>query len=248
MMYYEKYGEAGNKTIIFLHGMNFVHCFTKQIPHFSKNYQVLVPHLPGFGRSSDAVFSVDTAVSEITELAGNIGRPAVLVGFSLGAQLCLPLICGHAELFDGAVMVSPWLIKDVAEIEKLMKQQSDNEKNMRSGALSLSVGLGKEERQEHKEYCKNVSMKSILAAVDNGITLDGSPQYPDVDMPMLAVCGMKDSVNIRKSTRMLSQKNPHCSYDMWDGAGHNIPYKFASRFNKTLDGFMEKTGQFSERN
>ncbi len=240
MMYYEKYGEAESKTIFFLHGMNFVHCFTKQIPHFSKNYQVIVPHLPGFGRSGDAVFSTETAVSEIAELAGSIGRPVTLVGFSLGAQLCLPLICEHTELFDGAVMISPWLLKEVSEIEKLMKQQSDNEKNMRSGAVSISVGLNKAERQEHKEYCKNVSMKSILASVDNGITLEKFPQYPDVDKPILAICGMKDPVNIRKSTRMLSQKNPRCSYDMWDGAGHNIPYKFASRLNKTIEEFIAK--------
>ena len=87
MMYYEKYGEAESKTIFFLHGMNFVHCFTKQIPHFSKNYQVIVPHLPGFGRSSEAVFSTETAVSEIAELAGSIGRPVTLVGFSRRAAL-----------------------------------------------------------------------------------------------------------------------------------------------------------------
>ncbi len=240
MMYYEKYGENSDRIIMFLHGMNFVHCFNKQAAYFAKEYQVVVPHLPGFGRNSNDVFSAELAEKELAELAESFGRPVTIIGFSLGAQLCLPLICDHTELFTGAVMISPWLLKDNAEIEKLMKLQSDNEKNMRTGSLGLSVGLSKEERQEHREFCKSVSMKSILAAVDNGIVLEKYPQYSEVDKPMLAVCGMKDSVSIRKSTRMLSQKNPRCAYDMWDGAGHNIPYKFAPRLNKTIKEFMEK--------
>ena len=83
-------------------------------------------------------------------------------------------------------------------------------------------------------------MKSILAAVDNGIVLENFPEYSEIDVPMLALCGMKETTDMRKSTRMLSQRNPHCAYDMWDGAGHNIPYKFAARLNKTIEEFIQK--------
>ncbi len=240
MMYYEKYGENDDNIIVFLHGMNFVHCFSKQTPIFAKKYQVIVPHLPGFGRNCDCTFSADLAVEQVAELVKSLGVKVTLVGFSLGAQLCVPLVCKYPELFKGVIMISAWLIKDMGEVEKLMRQQSDNEKTMRSGAISISVGLNKEERQEHKEYCKNVSMKSILAAVDNGIVLENFPEYSEIDVPMLALCGMKETTDMRKSTRMLSQRNPHCAYDMWDGAGHNIPYKFASRLNKTIEEFIQK--------
>lgn len=240
MMYYEKYGENDQNVIVFLHGMNFVHCFSKQTAALTKKYQVIVPHLPGFGRNFDCIFSTDLACEQLSELIRSMGVKVTLVGFSLGAQLCLPLICRYPELFKGAIMISPWLIKDGAEVEKLMKQQADNEKNLRSGSISISVGLSKEERLEHKEYCKNVSMKSILAAIDNGILLEKYPQYSEADLPLLAICGMKETTDMRKSTRALAQKNPHCAYDMWDGAGHNIPYKFASRLNKTIEEFMTK--------
>lgn len=222
---------------MFLHGMNFVHCFAKQTAYFARKCQVIVPHLPGFGRSCDFTFTADLAVQQIAELAESIRKPVTLIGFSLGAQLCLPLMCRHGEFFNGVMMISPWLIKDIAEVEKFMKQQSDNEKSMRSGNISLSVGLSKMERQEHKEFCKNVSMKSILAAVDNGIMLSDHPEYADVDLPIMAICGMKETTDMRKSVHALAHQNPRCTYDMWDGAGHNIPYKFAPRLNATIENF-----------
>ena len=240
MIYYEKYGENQSTIIMFMHGMNFVHCFAKQSAYFARKCQVIVPHLPGFGRSCDTIFSADLAVEQVAELTKSIGKPVTLIGFSLGAQLCLPLMCRYENLFNGAMMISPWLIKDIAEIEKFMKQQADNEKSMRSGSISMSVGLSKMERQEHKEFCKNVSMKSILAAIDNGIVLSDYPDYAEVEKPMMAICGMKETTDMRKSVHALAHQNPRCTYDMWDGAGHNIPYKFASRLNQTIENFTEK--------
>lgn len=247
MIYYQKYGGDANPVIMLLHGTNFVHCFSKQIDFLSKDYCVIVPHLPGFGRNCDAIFTTDLAVEQVAELAASIGKPVTLVGFSLGAQLCLPLLCRRGELFNGAMMISPWLIKDNAEIEKMMKQQSDNEKSMRSGLISglnsLTAGLDKDERREHAEFCKNVSMRSILASIDNGILLADYPEYGQLNKPLAAICGIKEPTDTRKSVRALAQQNPHCTYDMWDGAGHNIPFKCASRLNKTIDEFMSKTLQ-----
>ncbi|MCM1327913.1 MAG: alpha/beta hydrolase [Ruminococcus sp.] len=244
MIYYEKYGDSSSPVIIMLHGTNFVHCFSKQCDKLSKDYRIIVPHIPGFGRNADVTFSVRLAVEQVAELAASFGKKVTLIGFSLGAQLCLPLICRHEELFNGAMFISPWLIKDTAEIEKMMKQWSDNEKSMRNGHIaglnSLTAGLDKTERQEHNEFCKTVTMKSILASIDNGILLADYPQYAEVKIPIMSICGIKEPTDTRKSVRALAQQNQRCTYDMWDGAGHNIPVKFAARLNKTVAEFEEK--------
>lgn len=238
MIYYEKYGEDSPGVIMFLHGMNFVHCFTKQSAYFARKCEVVVPHLPGFGRNYESTFSVDLAVEQVSELAKSLKKPVTLIGFDLGAEMCLPLVCRYPELFNGVIMISPWLIKEPEEIEKVMKQQVDGEKSMRSGAISLSVGLSKMEKQEHKEFCQNVTMKSILASIDNGLQLSDYPEFADVEQPIMAICGIKESMEVRKSVRGLTHLNSRCTYDMWDGAGHNIPYKFALRLNKTIEDFI----------
>ncbi|MCH5193215.1 MAG: alpha/beta hydrolase [Oscillospiraceae bacterium] len=238
MIYYEKYGEDSPGVIMFLHDMNFVHCFTKQCAYFARKCEVIVPHIPGFGRNCEVTFSVDLAVEQISELARSLKKPITLIGFSLGAELCIPLICKHGDLFNGVIMISPWLIKEMDEIEAVMKQQADNEKSMRKGDLGGSVGLSKMEKQEHKEFCKNVTMKSILASIDNGLQIADYPEFSEVTKPMMAICGLKESLSVRKSTRELARLNQGCTYDMWDGAVHNIPYKFASRLNKTIEDFI----------
>lgn len=244
MIYYEKYGDNTETILMFLHGTNFVHCFSKQCSYFARKCQAVVPHLPGFGRNCDVAFSVELAVSQVAELAKKFGRPVTLVGFSLGAQLCLPLLCRHEELFNGAVIISPWLIKEISDIEKLMKQYSDSEKAMRKGSASgvnaFAASLSRGEREEHKEFCQTVSMQSILASVDNGILLSDYPEFADIDKPLAAICGIKETTDIRKSVRALAHLNPRCSYDMWDGAGHNIPYKYAARLNAAIEDILGK--------
>ncbi len=244
MIYYEKYGTDINKRIILLHGEESVHCFAKQYDFLARNYCVIIPHLPGFGRNTVRMFSTDEAIKQIVELASTFEKPATLVGFSLGATLCMPLICRHGELFNGAYMISPWLLKEVEDIERVMKQYNDKDglskSKFFSGLSSIAMGLDKNERREHEEFCKNMNVNSLMAAIDNGIKYEDFPEYPKVNKPMFALCGLREATEVRKTVRTLSMQNPNCAYDMWDGNAQNIPYKSAARLNKSLDEFIEK--------
>lgn len=243
MIYYETYGNKFNPVILFLHGESYVYSFAKQY-ELQKNYYLVVPHIPGFGKAAKEEYSTDKAVEQIAELAAFFGRQVTLVGFSLGAQLCLPLMCKYPELFNGCVMISPWLLKTTEDIEKAIRQVDDIDKKLKSpitvNMSAVQLGLNAEQRRAHAEYCKDVRINTIVSAVDNGINLDDYPEYADIDKPMLALCGLKELLEVRKTVRMLSQKNPHCTYDMWDGAVHNIPYKYPARLNKVLEEFVDK--------
>lgn len=247
MMYYEKYGDEHNPIIVCLHGANHVHCFSKQCEYLSKNYCVIVPHLPGYGRNEVKTFKTVEALKQLVEFIPSLGKKVTLMGFSVGAQLAFVMLCKAPQLFNGVIMISPWLLKDPAEVEKAMKQASDNEKLSKNKLLvgfnALAMGLDKGEREENAEFAQNVTMTTILNSIDNGIKFEDFPDYRDIDVPMLALCGIKETLEIRKSVRTLSMQNPHCAYDMWDGAAHNIPFKAASRLNKIVEEFMEKNGK-----
>lgn len=243
MMYYETYGNKFNPPIMLLHGENYVYSFAKQY-ELQKNYFLIVPHIPGFGMAMGESFSADAAVAQIAELAESIGRKITLVGFALGAELCLPLICKHTELFNGCMMISPRLIKSMEDIEKALRKLNDNEISMKSTiAVNLSaiqLGLSSANKKAHIDYCKNISINTLAAAVDNGIVFENYPEYSELDMPLYALCGLNEPLEIRKSVMQLSRNNVHCPNDMWDGAVTNIPYKFPSRLNKLLDEFADK--------
>ncbi len=244
MIYYEKYGNELNPIIMFLHGESAVQCFSKQCDYLSGSYCAVVPHLPGFGRNSDTGFTTGEALKQIAELAAYLGKPVTLAGFCIGATLCLPLLCRYGEYFNGAVMISPWVLKEVADVEKALKQQGDREKHMGNkllmGINGLSMGFDRNERKTYEEYRKNMNMNSVVAAIDNGIRLEDYPEYAELDKPILALCGLKEEIGVRKSVRALYAQNPNCSYDMWDGAAQNIPFKYSARLSKTIEEFLGK--------
>ncbi|WP_354452216.1 alpha/beta fold hydrolase [Microbacterium sp. 1262] len=73
------------------------------------SYAVLVPDLPGHGRSAaEPYVSHANTITAIAELLATTvpGRPTTVIGFSLGAQLAIQLASGHPELVSQAVIVS----------------------------------------------------------------------------------------------------------------------------------------------
>ena len=141
-------------------------------------------------------------------------------------------------------MISPWLEKDIGSIEKALAQLNDREKFIKnkllSGISGLTMGLSKDELRDYNDFCKNVSMNSLVAAVDNGISYEKYPEYKELKMPLLALCGLSESMEIRNSVRRLSKDNPNCSYDMWDGVSKKLPVKAAARLSKVIEEFIDK--------
>lgn len=247
MIHYKEYGNKFNPTIMFLHGEDYVYTFARQ-RELMKNYHLVVPHIPGFGEAVKEEFNAEKAIEQLIELAESLGMPCTLIGFSLGAQLCLPLICKRPDLFNGVIMISPWLIKNMQDIEKMLRRISDNEGKMKNplsiNVSAIALGLTGEDKKLHTEYCMEQNVNNLAAAADNGIDIEKYPEYSQLEMPILALCGLKEEMEIRNSVRALCKNNPNCSYDMWDGAGHNLPYKCAARLNKVIDEFMEKVRHF----
>ena len=67
MIYYEKYGNEFNPVVILLHDSESVYCFSKECDYLSRNYCAIVPHLPGFGRNPEKMFSAESALEQTAE-------------------------------------------------------------------------------------------------------------------------------------------------------------------------------------
>ena len=91
-MHYYEYGKENDKTIVFLHGANFVHSFGRQYP-LAEKYHLIIPHIMGYGDAADEIFDTETAVKQLADFIADIGKKVTLVGFSLGA------VCGISAVF-----------------------------------------------------------------------------------------------------------------------------------------------------
>lgn len=243
MIYYEEYGSRSNPTIVFLHGANLVQSFFKQYC-FSDRYNLIVPHITGYGKEAGTVYTTEKAMADITELIKSLDRKVILTGFSLGAQLAVKLVSEHEELFYGVIAVSPWIIKERDFLEKVVKQNDKAFKMMKfKPMIRLSgkmMGLDKKNTDELVEYYLSVQKQTILNSVDNGIELDKMPEFFNVKIPVLALCGEKEYQAVHQSVKKMAE-NPNCSYEIWEKAAHNIPTTFSEKFNKKIDEFLKNT-------
>lgn len=236
-MNFEEFGKEHEKTIVMLHAANYVHVFAKQYS-LSDEYHLIVPHLMGYGEETDKTFNTEEQIKELAEFISSLGKKVALVGFSLGAQVGFKLLSEHPELFNCAILVSPWLIKDRETLDKVVamneKQLATFKKKWLCGLIARMNGFTKEQRTSFVEQMQKVTPETVKNAVDNGITLDSVSGFDKIDVPVLALAGAKEQDFIRDGVKKLSEMNTNCTSEVWDKAAHNIPPMFAKQFNERI--------------
>lgn len=236
----EEYGKENEKIIVMLHGAHFVHSFGRQYS-LSNEYHLIVPHIMGFGDNADKIFKTDECIKELADFIKTLNKKVMLVGFSLGAQLAFKLVSEYEELFESAVIVSPWLIKEepmLSEIAELNIKQLKRLKNKFFCSFTgMMNGLPSAQRKEFVMQMQNVKEETVRNIVYNGITIESVPGFINVSIPVIALAGEKEQKEVKDSVKKMSEINPNCRYEIWAKAGHNIPPLFAEKFN----GLIRKT-------
>lgn len=237
----EEYGKENSRTIVMLHGAHFVHSFGRQYT-LAEKYHLVIPHIMGFGDHTEKVFETDECINELAEYIKSLNKKVMLVGFSLGAQLAFKLVAEHEELFESAIVISPWLIKEepfVSKILKLnLKQLNTLKRKCFCRLTGMMNGLPPKQCKEFVEQMQNVKEETIQNIIYNGITIESVPDFAKVTIPVKALAGAKEENVVHESVRKMAQMNANCSCEIWEKAGHNIPPLFAGKLNDLISSMM----------
>ncbi len=235
-----EYGKSNSKTIVMLHGAYFVHTFGKQYS-LSKKFHIVVPHIMGFGDNTDKVFQIDECIKELADYIKSLNKKVMIIGFSLGAQLAFRLVAEYEELFESAIIVSPWLIKEESELSKANEINKRQFKQLQNkfmcGLIGTMNGLPPKACREFVLQMQNVKEETINNIVYNGITIDSVPKFADISLPVVALAGKKEQDEILNSIKKMAEINKNCRFEIWDKAAHNIPPLFSKRFNELICSF-----------
>ncbi|MFA9556661.1 alpha/beta fold hydrolase, partial [Evansella sp. AB-rgal1] len=122
-LHYHEKGDKDAPLIVFLHGGGVSSwMWDKQIQYF-KDYHCIAVDLPEQGRSNKSKhFSIEYSAVSVVELIENIGKGKVVivVGFSLGAQVTIKMLCMKPNLIDYAIINSA-LVRPNRIAEKMIK-------------------------------------------------------------------------------------------------------------------------------
>lgn len=243
MIYYEQYGDPNRPTIILLHGAMAVHTFAQQY-NLLKEYHIVLPHLYGAGKSVEILYEPEKLSLEIVELIRALKKPNVgIIGHSIGAQLAVKLVSGNPELFSFAVFLSANISPNEKTIQMYCKFAPITVRLLRSNWIVKMQGkywnYSKEQANDMAEYTKKITEENYKAFFTETLNIINLPHFYKVSLPMLAICGGRESKDIKESLRLLAE-NERCTVATISKGGHDFPMCNAEKLNPILIEFIQR--------
>lgn len=246
-MFFEEYGSRENRAVLFLHGAGNVYSFARQYG-YADRFHLIVPHLLGNGEEAEKEYSLEGNLDGILEILHSFGGgPVAAAGFSLGAQLVIPLLCREPALFDRALMVSPWILKEprslrwIGFLQELLFPLDKWPAFVRMQARS--AGLDAEQTKASVRQGARLRRDNIRRYVEGGVDIDDYPQFSQLEIPMLALCGDRENEKLMvASVHALAQRNQNCRALVLEDHAHDIPFRRPEEFNEIFERFMASGG------
>lgn len=207
----------------------------------------IIPDLPGFGRSADHTYPthgevVDELVAVLDEHAPD---GAIIVGFSLGAQLALLLASARPALVRGTVVVS-------GETEPAPFQKST------LALLGITAPLARQEwfaRLQGRElavpaalmddYVRDsaaTSRATLLASVGENIRFSIPPELADVDGPVHVMVGGRERKLMHRSAQTTVDTVRGATLEVVPDAGHDIPFTHPAELARAIRDVLGRAG------
>jgi pimeloyl-ACP methyl ester carboxylesterase len=232
-------------VLVFLHGGGVgAWMWDEQVAHFSRDFDVRTPTLPGHDPATSTTFT--SHADAAARIARDLDRPATVVGFSLGGQTALRLCADRPDLVDRLVVVSS-LTRPVsggsaaARLSAALLPLARRRWFARLQARELHVPDALFERYlETTRSLTATTLRRVLAA-NFGFT---SPTEVDrFDRPTLLVAGDREPHAVRTGLRAMHDRMVQSELVVASGIGHGFSLQDPDRFNAVLEGWLRRTAE-----
>ncbi|MDX2398360.1 alpha/beta fold hydrolase [Microbacterium algeriense] len=235
---------SGLRPLLLLHGGGVAGWMWDPVrAHLRGDHRILVPDLPGHGRSADEPYvSHAETVRELIRILEREREPATVVGFSLGAQLAVLLAAERPDLVARVTAVSAQAVR--------MRGT-----RLTLALLSATAGLARKERfaraqarqlfipepllEEYLRTSAAISRQTLIAAVSANLRFtppDGWAHFPG---PVTLVVGAAERGLLHRSAAALRAERPASTIIAVDGCGHGIPLQRPDWLAGHIDGSVD---------
>ena len=235
--------------------------YSRNVEALARHFRVLVPDLPGYGRSTKDLNAADPfgdAASAMVGLLDALDVPrAHVVGNSLGGAVALRLALEHPERTGRLVLMGPGGIgvaqgKPTPGLLRLLtyyagegptyeKLSTFIKQDLVYDPGSISEAMLRE-RFESSADPAVVANPPLRLPQDPGVfkrmdfLLDA--RLPGFDHPTLILWGLEDRVNPSAAGPALQAKLPAADLFLFSRTGHWVQWERAAEFNATVSAFL----------
>ena len=245
-------GDAGKGfPLVLVHGfLGSSQMWKPQIEFFKKDYRVITPDLPGFGKSNKSV-SCNSIISMAQIIIDCLKKRGInqfyLLGHSMGGMIVqeiakiagdqiLKLICYGT----GPIGEVPGRFESIDQSREKLKK-TGLEKTAYRIAKTWFV---KEENSKYFYLCSNAGKETNLEAADNALiamkSWNGLDNLKKIKNETLIIWGDKDKSYNFDQADILHKSIKNSELKIFKGCSHNTHLEKPDEFNDSLKNFLEK--------
>ena len=224
-------------TVLLLHGFPLDHrMWQKQIDALGRQYRVLAPDLPGFGRSllpPDAMLEMDDYAQAVAELldAKAVDGPVHLAGFSMGGYIALAFARKFAGRLASLMLVDTKAAPDTPEAaqgrDALAKKVLETGSQVAAEAMIPKLFSPATHADQPEvvarvnEIMLDQSPEAVAAALGAMARRpDSTPGLAAIDIPALLIVGQEDAITPPAEMQKVANALKDASLVTIPGAGH----------------------------
>lgn len=241
-------------AILWVHGFPFDgSMWDAQREAFSSKYRVIIPDLPGFGRSTVpndqptmAGWADDLAqMLDILQVDGQI----VLAGLSMGGYVAWEFLRRHRQRLGALILLNTRAEADTPEVAK--GRQVTANKVLHEGLKDLADTMAtrlfspstRDRSRQIIEACHQRMMQQPpggMAAALHGMAQreDLGGELSKITVPTLVIAGQHDRITPAEEMEHMANQITGATFTLISDAGHLTPVEQPEEVNRVIDEFL----------
>ncbi len=221
-----------------------------QIDFFKKNFRVITPDLPGFGKSThikshDSIISLANLILDC--LKDKQINKFYLLGHSMGGMIVQEMAKIYGDKISKLICYSTGPIGEMPDRFETMDESRNNLKKI--GLESTARNIAKtwfilSEKAKYFDLCIQAGKETSVEAVDNALIAmkkyNGTNNLKFIKNETLIIWGDKDKSYNYKQIQTLKENISNSSLVIFKECAHNIHLEKIEEFNKTVQNFLNK--------
>jgi len=244
--------DVGSGTpLVLVHGfLGSSDMWNPQLKFFKDNFRVIVPALPGFGKSrmTNSCDSIECMAKSILDFLEN--KEIInfnLLGHSMGGMIAqemakiagdkiLKLVC-YGTGPRGNI---PGRFETIAQTRKKLKING-----LKDTAHRIAkTWFIEEDKAKYFYLCEEAGKQTSIEAADNGLIAmenwNGVKNLKNIKNETLIVWGSEDRAYNFNQVETLSDNIPDSDLKIIKGCSHNVHLEKPNEFNKAVEEFLKK--------
>ncbi|MBN3815758.1 alpha/beta fold hydrolase [Paraburkholderia sp. Se-20369] len=252
-------------AVLMLHGggpgASGVSNYSRNIEALASHFQVLVPDMPGYGKSTKGVDRNDPFGDLATSMLGMLDTLGIerahVIGNSLGGACALRMALERPQAVGRLVLMGPGGVNTTRQVPTPgLKRLLNYYKGKGPSLEKLTTFIRGDLIYDGSLVPDAVIQERYQASIDPEVVASppllgpkGIPKFSRIDFtrdsrlqsvrnPTLVLWGTEDKVNRPSGAQALQQRMPNCDVYMFSKTGHWVQWERADEFNAAVLAFL----------